>query len=378
MKRPLSALCGLCAVVGLLAALLIPIRALEPADDYDPRADWMVYSVRANEFDEVFDQTPPEAQFTDSGYGIASGENIERYTLATARPMASLDGFYLELDVEQVSLDGILALAIWDEPRMVADYPCHGSGWYTVIPLFDADNLMELSSTVTDVPTGQDGSRLLGDTIIPKIAQGEDGMTFTLEISGGAVKINGKILEGGWQATAFLETLDTTDFYVSATLISTGHTNTTSTMTLTRFGVSRENAYRPGTIPPPPEAMTTVEETTVAEPGTLESGTPSDRPGTAPETTTTRDPDPDESQLPNPGETGRSDEADTAVSGAPEVLTQNPISEESTEPVTTDEFDFYVSLYEKAGGCGSVVGSSMLVFIAGLAAAAYVMRCKKQ
>ncbi len=370
MKRWIPFTAGLCAVVVLLMALAMPATA---TDAYDYKDDWKTYVLWADKDDSPHEGEAPAAVFTENGYGVTSGQGISQYSLGTTKPIASLDGFYMEVEIEQIQLSNILVLAIWNRDRMIAGYHHYGSGWHATIPLVSRDTKTVMSTVISENRT--DECHYYGDVIVDNIVKDSDTLTFVLEITeAGEIRVNGVIVEGSAEAMAFLRAQGSEQWYVSATLMAAGSGDTTSPMMLTRFGAKEGTAYVPGVTPPPSETGNREPVETFPLPdgpfedsGEVTTATATDKPA-------------DDSS----GDSTRQEDAPVAtgkpVDDSPDAPSKDPEIDSAiyAEPETTDELAYYADLYKKAGGCGSVVGSAVLCSLVTLAAAAYILRHRKR
>ncbi len=338
MKRIRTALVGLCAVVGLLLALPIPVMA---DDAYEPATDWITYVLTVNEHSQLEEHTPPSAAFTEAGYGVASTAGFHTYTMGPLKPVSISGGAYMELEVPRASMNGVLCLSIWNTDRTVPGYTQLGSGFGSMMAVDDDGRLMVMNTLISArTDDEQELSRVFPPMTIDAKLRDENTYVFTLEITNGTIYINGVAIEDGKTICAYLQWIGQNGLYVSATMTAED-AREAAPMTVTRFGKKRATAYVPGTTPPPEETGVFVPDT---EPPI----------GSVTEALTT-------SMTATPTEPST------------EAPTEPPVT---TEELTSNLMDYYEDLYDRAGGCSSLIGATTLVSLASLAAAAYVVRRK--
>lgn len=360
MKRWLSAFFA----VALVLALLLPTGAAQTGEGYDPKADWMAYVLTVDENGVTREGTPPPTQFTDAGFGVVSTEGSLRYALSMAKPLASENGFYLEVEVSKLSLESLLVISAWDEPRIAPGNSTNGGGWYIVIQLDDDSRLYGFHMLVD----GAEGKSLFTTIDMGNTDTAEDTRTVSVEMRNNNLWINGKAMEGGGEIVRFLKNRPGDHLYVGATVIADEEIAEASPITLTRFGATKDAAYVPGTVPPPVETVSDGEGQDSSD-VTIEPDSPA----------------PEESFVTEPA---TATDTVSEVAGSPtlpgptDATTEKPMEttekELPTVPETTNELDMFLDLYERAGGCMSVAGSTTLVFLAIVAGGVYVLSKKRE
>lgn len=357
MKRWIAL--ALSVITVLLAACAFSASAEE-----SETAVWSVYAMEETQNGFPVFKDPPAHSYTKRGLRVTPAKKMTSYTVQLDTPISLDEGLYLELELEDVTLENMLTIHLWDQSGvLIGNYNC-GSGWYTMISVSeDGDDYM-MSLTVGAAQGSSLGwTDILGSMKVNTELKGNVGR-YSLSVIDGILRLNGAAVPGLDEALDYLaKTTGDGKVYVGVSIMSFGEGSTTSAMTLTRFGKDEASATIPGTNTVP---GTTPEETKPEE--------------IKPEETTS-----DETAS---GETdsdfsSEEESASDAMTDETESETLRDFSDPlGTYPAipedTRDAMEQFKDVYRQASAwCHSTIGPGGLGYVAAVALSALLLRKKK-
>jgi hypothetical protein len=325
--------------------------------------DWSVYAMEENKNGVPIFKDPPAHSYTKRGLRVTPTKRMASYTVQLDAPVSLEEGLYLELELEDVTLENMLMIHLWNQNGvLIGNYNC-GSGWYAMISVNEdgSDYMMSLNAEAV-AGSSPGWTDILGSMKVNTEVKGRVGR-YTLSVADGIVRLNGSAVPGLDEALEHLAK-KTPDgkVYVGVSVMSFDEGVSTSAMVLTRFGKDEASATVPGTN---------------AVPGTSPSET--EPVGTAPDET-----------IPDETDTGTSTEEDSSsesvtdeTDGETESETLRDFSDPlGTQPVIPEDTRSYLEQFKDVYGqasawCHSTVGLSGLGYAAAIALGALLLRKKK-
>ncbi len=252
-------------IMALLVAVLLTVGSVTVSAHAEPAREWGVYRMAENESGVPIFKTPPAYTYTENGLRVTPSEGMDSYTVQSEQVCSLNDGFFMELELDNIALSNMLLLHIWDQSGvMIGNLHC-GSGWYCLIVVDKNGNDYMMSLRLweyTDTLAG--GSEILG-TMAVKTNITDGAGLYSLTVADGALRLNGSMVPGSEDAIQYLKEVSPSgDVYVGMTLMATDVGQPLSAMTMTRFGRDEATATIVGTdvIPEtaPPSAETAPDE----------------------------------------------------------------------------------------------------------------------
>ena len=277
-RRFLALLCSAIIVMSAMTGLFTTVSAVEI------EGDWTVYrtpgSYIPNEDGSEKVVAPcPGYEYTDEGFSILAPswkDCTPFYTIQTIDKKNLQDGFYMQFRVDDYSYAGDngsdhwLAFSIWDSQNLNPGSTKYGQGWIGLMYPLTGDVYSHISNTSAFASAGK--------TDIASVKDDEGRELFELDVTyDGAdysISINGVTVAGLADINNHLDSLNANgDFYVGVTLY-TGVRNGSGDLTVTKSGVSKEDATTPqGIDSREPEANNLV-IADMADPSMVPEGTP--------------------------------------------------------------------------------------------------------
>lgn len=335
----------------LLALCALPIAAEENSVN-----DWSIYIMEETEGGIPMFREPPAYEYGDRGLRVTPTEDMVSYTVQSDTPCSMDEGFFLEFEVEDVTLENTLMIHLWDQSGvLIGNYNC-GSGWYTMIAIDKGGNDYMMSLAVEEASGSSAGyTDILGSMKVSTGLKGKSG-TYSISVADGILRLNGAAVPGLDEALALLKAKKPDGkVYVGVSIRSFEEGVSLSPMTLTRFGADEATAMIPGTdiVPETEPVETSPVGTAPAESDTQASLHETDPIEIAPVT------QPQESM----------------TQGA---VTEEPTTETEPESETAGALDQLKDVYGVASArCHSTIGASGLAYVAVVALGALLLRKKK-
>ena len=347
------------SVITLLAAACV----FSVSAEGNGAADWSVYAMEETKNGVPVFKDPPAHSYTKRGLRVTPTKRMASYTVQLDAPVSLEDGLYLELELEDVTLENMLMIHLWDQNGvLIGNYNC-GSGWYAMISVNEDGNDYMMSLNAEAVAGSSPGwTDILGSMKVNTEVKGRVGR-YSLSVSDGIVRLNGSAVPGLDAALEHL-TKKAPDgkVYVGVSIMSFDEGVSTSSMVLTRFGKDEASATIPGTntvpgtSPGETEPVGTAPDETV--PGETDTGTSTEEDASS-ETVT------DETD----GET----ESETLHDFSDPLGTRPVIPEDTRSPL-----EQFKDVYGQASAwCHSTVGLSGLGYVVAVALGALLLRKKK-
>jgi hypothetical protein len=371
MKHWLSLALAVCVLLPLFCVAAVGAEA-------DQINTWSVYVMEETENGLPVFKDPPAYECTEKGLSVAPSKGLSGFTVQSDVPYSLDEGFFLEVEVEDILLESVLMLHLWNQSGvLIGNYNC-GSGWYGMIAVDKTGNDYMMSLTVTEASGQSDGTMDILGSMKVKTSINDQSGTYTLAVSDGVLRVNGSVVSGMDQAIAFLrEKCRDEKVYVGVSLMDMQDVGQLPALTVTRFGKDEATATVPGANQSPGASETAEPETNPAE--GLESDTEANSEA-AP-------------AVPDPGETTDSateSEAETVAETLPlwessDILPDddedregNDGYEEPEESNTTSTLDKLKDVYGVASTqCHSTIGPSGLIYVAIISACGFLMRKKR-
>ena len=330
-------------------------------------AEWSVYAMEETQNGFPIFKDPPEHSYIKRGLRVKPTRRMSSYTVQLDTPISLEEGIYLELELEDVTLENMLMIHLWDQNGvLIGNYNC-GSGWYAMISVNEdgSDYMMSLAvQGVTDSSSGW--TDILGSMKVNTDVNGRVGR-YSLSVSDGILRLNGAVVPGLEEALEHLAK-KTPDgkVYVGVSIMSLDEGVSTSAMILTRFGKDESTATIPGTSTVPGTTPTETEpaETTPDEtvPGETDTGASTEE-GSSSETVTDK----------TDGETDGETESETLRDFSDPLGTQPMVPADTRSPM-----EQFKDVYGQASArCHSTVGLSGLGYVAAVALGALLLRKKR-
>ena len=371
--------------LALCTAMLSCVGVLIPSAEGANTDIWSVYSLLEDQDGNPYFGTTPAYEYTEEGLRVTPPAEIESYTIQTDHAYRMDDGLYMEIKLDQTVDAGMLVFHIWDQNGvLVNNFRC-GSGWQCLIQLDDVESkyamsaLLEGASGIID-----DGDvEVLGSMKITASINEDGCAVYSLELKDDVLRVNGNVVVGMEEMLKYMRAVRPDGSVYFGVSVLTGENSAPISMTVTRFGASKNTAFVPGTSGELPE--TGEDSPGTVTPGPAES-TPPESDDTAEdprETASGDDPETDPDGNPVPGETTPDGTPD---SGAEEEQTTDDFKSpfEETEPETkrtiqNDKVDSFMGKLEQIElpQCGASLGGSALGILS-LLATAYICARKRE
>lgn len=337
MKRWLAL--ALSVVTFLLTVCVLPASAEEETVD-----DWSVYIMEETSNGVPVFKDPPAYSYTKRGLRVTPTKEMTRYTIQLDTPHPLSEDFFLELEVENVTLENTLMLHLWNQSGvLVGNYNC-GSGWYGMISVnSDGSDYMMSLDVEANSPSATGWTDILGSMKVNTEVYRRVGR-YTLSMKDGILRLNDSAVPGLDEALKHLKEKSPDGMvYIGMSLVSFEEGVPTSPITVTRFGKDKATALIPGS--------TAVPDTTPGETGTGD-----------------------------PAEETASPEAPSDESEPHETVTVPtvPVPMPEPESETVNPFEQLKDIYGQASAqCHSTLGLSGLGYVAAVALGALLLRKKK-
>lgn len=362
MKRCLSLILAVCAVL-LLSVTVLTAGA---ADQY--AHDWSVYVMEDNSGGIPGFKAPPEYAYGESGLRITPSADMDSYTVQSDNAYLLDDGFFLEIEVTDITYENVLIFHLWDQSGvLIGNYNC-GSGWYGMIAIDGAGNdymmslLMEAASS-----SKSGGTEILGSMKVNTSSKADGTGRYTLSLTDGSLRINGSIIPGMEDALKFLHAKNPDgNAYIGVSIMTADEHETLSGMTVTRFGKTEVVATIPGTdIIPETQAPDTETQEPDAGETTAVTDVGTDKPVSPPDT------DPEDSTVP-----GGSDDPEETTGQGVTIVTRP--ADEGEESETQSTIDRLKDVYGQANtACQATMSASGLLCVVIMAGGYLGLRKKK-
>jgi hypothetical protein len=346
---------------------------------------WSIYALKEDSKGYPYYSTPPSFAYTERGLKVTPAAETSSYTVQTDHAYYLDKGIYMEIALDDPGAVGVLVFHIWDQNGvLVNNFRC-GSGWQCLIQLDDVESkyamsaLLEGASGIID-----DGDvEVLGSMKITASINEDGCAVYSLELKDDVLRVNGNVVVGMEEMLEYMRAVRPDGSVYFGVSVLTGENSAPISMTVTRFGASKNTAFVPGTSGELPE--TGEDSPGTVTPGPAES-TPPESDDTAEdprETASGDDPETDPDGTPVPGETTPDGTPD---SGAEEEQTTDDFKSpfEETEPETkrtiqNDKVDSFMGKLEQIElpQCGASLGGSALGILS-LLATAYICARKRE
>lgn len=356
MKRWIAL--ALSVITVLLAACAFSASAEE-----SETAVWSVYAMEETQNGFPVFKDPPAHSYTKRGLRVTPAKKMTSYTVQLDTPISLDEGLYLELELEDVTLENMLMIHLWDQNGvLIGNYNC-GSGWYAMISVNEdgSDYMMSLA-VEADQGSSPGWTDILGSMKVNTEVKGRTGR-YSLSVADGIVRLNGSAVPGLDEALDHLAK-KTSDgkVYVGVSITSYDANGSTSAMVLTRFGKDEATATIPGTntVPGTSPQETKPEETVPDEtvPGETDTGVSTEEEASSESDTV---------------ETDTEEESETRRDFSDPLGTQPVIPEDTRSPL-----EQFKDVYGQASArCHSTIGLSGLGYVAAVVLGALILRKKK-
>ena len=377
MKRWLSLVLSVCMLLSLLCV------AAEGAEA-DQVNTWSVYVMEENENGIPVFKDPPTYEYTEKGLAVTPSAGLSGFTVQSDEPYSLDEGFFLEIKLEDISLESVLMLHLWNQNGvLIGNYNC-GSGWYGMIAVEKSGNDYMMSLSISESEGQGDGTMdILGSMKVKTDIEGNAG-TYVLSLSDGILRVNGSVVPGMDQAIDFLrEKCPDDKAYVGVSLMDLEDVGRLSAMTVTRFGKNEAAATVPGDSSSS-DSGDTVEQDTV--PGENAESDTEVTPETEPVESVPLESTPDEttdSLAESEAETIEEtpplwESGDTLPNDDDENREEDDGYEEPAESDTASALDKLKDVYGVASNqCHSTIGPSGLIYVAIISVCGFLMRKKR-
>ncbi len=345
MKRWLAL--ALSVITFLLAACILPASAEEETVD-----DWSVYIMEETSSGVPVFKDPPTYSYTKRGLRVTPTKDMTRYTIQLDTPQPLSEDFFLELEVEDVTLENTLMFHLWNQSGvLIGNHNC-GSGWYSMISVnSDGSDYMMSLNVEANSPSAKGWTEILGSMKVSTDVYRRVGR-YTLSMKDGILRLNGSAVPGLDEALKHLkERCPDGMVYIGVSIVSFNEGVPTAPITVTRFGKDETTAPIPGS--------TAVPDITPTE--TVSDETASGETGTG-----------------DPAEETTAPEAPSDESEPHETVTVPTVPMPEPESETVNTFEQLKDIYGQASArCHSTLGLSGLGYVAAVTLGALLLRKKK-